>query len=96
MASVTKQAADQLGGGVGVGEEGRKDGEQALFSTHFTTTLLFFFNISVTPDRCFAFSVSPSEAVSPSLQDAGATLTGTHWCDDEINLPLSFPTDVYW
>lgn len=48
------------------------------------------------PDRCFSFSISPREPVSPSHENAGATITGTHWCDDEINLPLSIPTtDVY-
>lgn len=29
-------------------------------------------------------------------ENAGATITGTHWCDDEVNLPVSIPTtDVY-
>lgn len=79
-----------LGGGFNGGsrEEGWWTG--CPFSTHFTTTLLLYG--SPRTDVCRSRFSPPREPVSPSHEHAGATLTGTHWCDDEINLPLSLPT----
>lgn len=34
----------------------------------------------------------PMWTISPPHKGTGATVTGTRWCDDELNLPLSIPT----
>lgn len=72
-----------------VGTRGRAG---SLFGTHTLITTLLFETSKPLTDVWFHVG---THLLTPH-ENTGATRTGTHRCDDELNLPLSIPTtDVY-